>query len=188
VTPFEFVAVFFSVVLGLAVSHLLTGLSDLVEVRQRVRTDWIHSLWVVAVLLLLVHSWWGMWDLSSGLRWTYPAFLVLVANQMASFLLATLTLPRVPADEGPIDLGAHLAHVRPIFLSLWGVILGLAALENRALFKVAYSSVFFIGPLVLAAVTGAGVRVRNRGYQASLVLFFLVLEVYLMAIDTSVLT
>lgn len=46
VRPFDFVVVFYSVVLGVAVAQLMTGLARLVEERKRVRNYWVHSVCV----------------------------------------------------------------------------------------------------------------------------------------------
>jgi hypothetical protein len=38
-SPFEFVTVFCSLIVGLALSHILRAVSDLYEIRERVKTD-----------------------------------------------------------------------------------------------------------------------------------------------------
>jgi hypothetical protein len=58
VRPFDFVAVFYSVVLGVAVAQLMTGVGRLVEERRRVRNYWVHSVWILTVLLTDANNWW----------------------------------------------------------------------------------------------------------------------------------
>ena len=65
-SPFEFVCAFYSVVLGVAVAQLMTSVGRLIEVRDQVRTYWVHSLWVVIILLIDVNSWWAMWALRNA--------------------------------------------------------------------------------------------------------------------------
>jgi hypothetical protein len=43
-TPLEFVAVFFSMALSLALAHVLLSFTSIVEARARVRPDWIQSV------------------------------------------------------------------------------------------------------------------------------------------------
>ena len=45
-SAFEFVAVLFSVIVGLAISHLLSAASELIEIYDRVKTYWVNSLWM----------------------------------------------------------------------------------------------------------------------------------------------
>jgi cation transport ATPase len=186
-TPFEFVAAFFSVVLGLGVAHLLSGISNLIEARARVQTDWVHSLWVVIVMLLLVHGWWGLWSLQSAPSWSYPAFLCFVAYLAALYLLSTLALPRVEG-AGVIDLKAHFGLIRPMFFGVVAAFAVLGLLLNYTLFHTPLFSVFITVPgmIVLGAVIGA--RTASRAYNASFALLSLVGLVALMISDTTVLT
>ena len=77
-SPFEFVCAFYSVVLGVAVAQLMTSVGRLLEVRDQVRTYWVHSLWVVIVLLVDVDFWLAMWNLRNAKSWSVPSFLLLV--------------------------------------------------------------------------------------------------------------
>lgn len=44
-TIFEHVPVFISIILGLALVHLLGGVSHLLDARARVKISWAHLLW-----------------------------------------------------------------------------------------------------------------------------------------------
>ena len=72
-SSFEFVAVLFSVIIGLAISHLLAAVSDLVESSKRVKLYWITSIWIITVLIWDIFSWWGLWELQSLEFWNYPS-------------------------------------------------------------------------------------------------------------------
>src|SRR5438477_7669492 len=112
---FEFVCAFYSVVLGIAMAQLMTSVGRLIEVRDQVRTYWVHSLWVVIVLLVDVNSWWAMWDLRSAKSWSFVSFLLLVGLIASIYLITVLLFPRVPESGGPIDLDAHYYKNRRIF-------------------------------------------------------------------------
>ena len=92
-SAFEFVAVLFSVIVGLAISHLLSAASELIEVHQRVKTYWVNSLWMVTVFIWGIFTWWGMWPLNDLEMWTYPSFFLVVINLSGIYLMTTLVLP-----------------------------------------------------------------------------------------------
>jgi hypothetical protein len=185
-SPFEFVAAFFSVVLGLGVAHLLGGISALLEARDRVRTNWIHSSWVLTTILLLIHSWWGMWSLKAAPAWSYPAFLCFVAYLIALYLISTLLLPRIQ-EHGPIDLGAHFDTIRPVFLSFVAAVFALGTVLNYTLFTVNIFSIFIIIPGVCFVLILLGAMIRNRRYHAVLALIVLFSLLAVMLSDTTTL-
>ena len=50
-SAFEFVAVLFSVIVGLAISHLLSAASELIEIHARVKTYWVNTVWLITVFI-----------------------------------------------------------------------------------------------------------------------------------------
>ena len=48
-SAFEFVGVLFSVIVGLAISHLLSAASELVENHSRVKIYWVNAVWFITV-------------------------------------------------------------------------------------------------------------------------------------------
>src|SRR3954470_20018714 len=114
--PFDFVGVFYSVVLGVAVAQLMTGVARLVEERQRVRNYWVHSVWVLTVLVGDAGNWWGMWNLRDARSWHLVAFLLLIALTATIFLMTVLLFPRSPEPGEVIDLRNHYYSNSAIFL------------------------------------------------------------------------
>ncbi len=49
--PYEYLIVFVSVILGLAVVHLLGGVSLILDRTVRERPDWIHAVWTANVFV-----------------------------------------------------------------------------------------------------------------------------------------
>ena len=105
--PFEFVIAFYSVVLGVAVAQLMTGVGRLVEERKRVRPYWVHSLWVLTLLLVDVDNWWSLWLVRDIQSWSIFTFLLLTALVGVIYLVTVLLFPRIPNESAPIDLRAH---------------------------------------------------------------------------------
>jgi hypothetical protein len=185
VTPFEFVTVFFSVVIGLGVAHLLTGVADLVEVRDRVRLDWIHSSWLVVLFFFLMQSWWGLWALHGLTAWSYPSFILVVVMLGTLYLISSLALPRIGEDV--IDLRRHFEVVRPTFMVLLTINVSLAAVLNGLLFDTPFLSVFTAISIASAVLGLLAAIISNRAFQGAVVIAFALLSFAFAALDTTVL-
>ena len=135
--PFEFIAVFYSVMLGVAVAQLMTGVARLVEERHRVRSYWVHSLWVVTVLLADADNWWSMWSLRDAASWRLITFLFLIALVGAIFLMTVLLFPRMRETDEPIDLRAHYYANSAIILRANAAAWAFALFCNWSLYPVA---------------------------------------------------
>ena len=83
--PFDFVAVFYSVVLGVAVAQLMTGVARLVEERRRVRAYWVHSIWILIVLLIDADNWWSLWSVREAGSWRLAPFSFSSRSPRSSF-------------------------------------------------------------------------------------------------------
>ena len=94
-SAFEFVAVLFSVIVGMAISHLLSAASELIEIHARVKTYWVNTLWFITVFIWDIFSWWGMWALNDLEYWNYASFFLVVVNLSGIYSVSYthLTLP-----------------------------------------------------------------------------------------------
>lgn len=187
-TPFEFVSVFFSVVLGLAVAHLMGAIGELVEVRHRVRTCWVNSVWVFAVFLIQISGWWGMWDLKRAPSWDLKSFLLVVMYLSGIYLLTTMVLPRVSDGEKPLNLKEHYESVRPTFFATLAALLLLAAFINVSLFKTNPLGMFMVMPVSLAAMSIVASRTSNKTWHGIFAVLFVSGLIVAMLSDTVVIT
>jgi hypothetical protein len=117
VTYFEYAAIYFGIIVGLALANILTSIHKLVEAGPRVRWDWIASASAGYAATLTINEFWYMWvrqhDESHRtiLTW-YPlarAFALL-------FLMCAAALPD-DASEGDVDLARFYIENRKRF---WG--------------------------------------------------------------------
>jgi hypothetical protein len=90
---FEYLGVLISVVMGLGITHLLTGISKVVQYRDTTRAYWVHVMWTVNVLLYIVVIWWGMFWWSSLPEWNFFQFLFVTLYAILLFLIAAMLYP-----------------------------------------------------------------------------------------------
>jgi hypothetical protein len=101
--PFDYVSVIISVVIGLGLSHLLTGFVELVKARRRIRFYWIHLLWVGLTFMGHVFLWWSLWNLRGLQVWNFFSFLLLLLQPVLLFVVAAFLIPELNPEE-PLDL------------------------------------------------------------------------------------
>lgn len=73
---FSYLAVLLSIILGLAVTQVLTGFRGLLQSRTTVRLYWPPLAWAFLLLLVFVQSWWPMFGLREQAEWTFAGFAV----------------------------------------------------------------------------------------------------------------
>jgi hypothetical protein len=124
VDTFSYLTVLISIILGLGITQLLSGLGRLLQDRARVRMHWPTVVWVCVLLLLHVQTWWALFGLRSLQMWTFVAFLVVLLQPVALFMLAALVLPDASAQER--DLRANYYSQSRWFFTLAVLLLGVS--------------------------------------------------------------
>lgn len=112
---FAHLSVLISIVLGLGITSLLTGLARIVQMRGQVRVFWPTIVWALTLLLVHVQTWWTMFGLRHVETWSFLAFALTLMQPILLYFLSTLVLPDFDRDEG-LDLRAnYFAQARWFF-------------------------------------------------------------------------
>lgn len=61
--PFDYLSTLVSIILGLAVTHLLSNVYRLIHFRANVRFYWLPIIWAVLIFLGIVPWWWGLYGM-----------------------------------------------------------------------------------------------------------------------------
>jgi hypothetical protein len=175
---FDYLAILISVILGLALTHLLMGVSRLIQLRHHVRIYWVQLAWTFNVIIYVLALWWGMFWWKHLQVWTVQEFFFLTLYTIVVFLLASMLFPH-ECSEG-LDCEEHFFRNKSWF---FGIQL-LASLFDipETLFKsydglrgVPREYYVFIAALLLIDVVG--LRSSNRKVHAALPLLWLALIV-----------
>jgi hypothetical protein len=98
---FRWIAVVVSMILGLGVARLLTGVVAVFRARGRATLDWLPLVWATAIFIQQIAFWWSLEDAAGQVAtWTLPSFLMLVTLVLTLFLAAALVLPANDMVEG----------------------------------------------------------------------------------------
>ena len=57
-STFEYLGVLISVLLGLAITHLVMGVASIVQNRDSTKAYWVHLLWVANTVIWINQYWW----------------------------------------------------------------------------------------------------------------------------------
>jgi hypothetical protein len=157
---FSYLSVLLSIVLGLAVTQLLSGFAALVHARRRVAMYWPVPVQMAATLLITVQVWWAMFGLRESQHWTFAGFLVVFAQSIAVYLMAAFITPEMDGDGG-IDLReAYFREARWFFGSIL-VALAISLAKNVVLAGTLQHGVDLAGHAAFAAVALTGLLSRN---------------------------
>jgi hypothetical protein len=91
-SPFEYVIVLVSIILGLGITTILTGLAELIK-HQQFRWYAPYIIWLLLVFVLHIHEWWESYSLKSIEAWRLPMFLFIILYPINLYVLAHLLFP-----------------------------------------------------------------------------------------------
>lgn len=126
--PFEYVVVLSSLILGLRIAQLLTGVADILSNYKQIKPGLAHAVFIFNVFLLHIQEWWYSYQYINEVRvWTLPLVLFLLLYPITLFLLARMLIPtglrghetdleQYYYDQWQWFFGLHLAIVVTSFL------------------------------------------------------------------------
>lgn len=92
-TPFEYVSVLISIILGLGITLVLTGVAELIKRWKTIKHFWPYLIWIFLVFILHLEEWWISYDLKSIQSWSLPSFLFVISYPILLFIMANLLYP-----------------------------------------------------------------------------------------------
>lgn len=176
---FDYLGVLVSVIFGLALTHLLTGLSRIIQMRSHVRVYAVHVLWTLNIMLYVLGLWWGMYWWKHLQDWTIERFLFLSAYASVIYLLSALLYPHEVAEG--FDFEEHFESNRRWFFGVFLLALLLDVPETLSkgishLRDAPAQYVMFVPSMLVLGLVGFLCRDRRAQFVvALLVLFALVL-------------
>jgi hypothetical protein len=96
---FDYFGVLVSVILGLALTHLLRGLAKLLQLRRSSRIYVPQLLWSFNVVLNVLAVWWGMFWWRNLADWNFGWFLFITLFAIVLFIWSYMLYPpEIPHD------------------------------------------------------------------------------------------
>jgi|TARA_R100000049_G_C1935114_1_gene78965 hypothetical protein len=189
VTQFEFIFALYTLLLGLSLVEILSGLGRTLELRfasdasgERFSIGWLTPLFAIFVILDLLSFWMFSWTVRDAMAVNPATLLAVVGFASAYYLAARLVFPGDP--ERFRDLDTHYFRVcRTVMAMLialvvvqWAFLLSLPQLREQLLSPaVIWMTALFVGMM------GVLLFVRNRRVHAVLLVALIIryLVIYL---------
>jgi hypothetical protein len=164
-TPFEYLSVLVSIIIGLGLTHLLTGAARLIQMRRRVLPFLPTYLWTGNLLLIQLQIWWSAYEERRETEWTFFGFLSFLLLPILISLVSYILIPDLEGEQHEMDLRASFMENRSWFHGLLAtavaISLGRDLLEDgRAALDL--DAAFRSGFLLVALLSA---RARSEAFQ-----------------------
>ena len=157
---FSYLSVLLSIVIGLAITQILTGYRGIVLARRRVELYWPVLLWSATLLIINVQSWWAMFTMRGVRVWAFAGFAIVLLQTILQYMLSAIVLPDFFGNER-VDLREHYFGHRRWFFGLAILVLLVSLSKERVLYGYFHSLLdvgfqcTFIAMSVIAVLTRA---------------------------------
>ena len=113
---FEYLSVLVSIIVGLGITHLLTGVGRFLGGPEAPRVFKVHVAWTVNLVLYQAFFWWFTFKWADEATWTFGTFLFVLGYAILLYLLTVILYP-VEVEPG-FDFRAHFHRRRRWFFRL----------------------------------------------------------------------
>ena len=99
---FEFLMILLSLIVGLGLTGILSGIARILK-RDGVKgLSWIQSAISATIFMALLQTFWESWGLRDVEAWTFPAMLLMLSGPTFLLLIAHIIFPE-PGDEQQLE-------------------------------------------------------------------------------------
>jgi hypothetical protein len=95
----EYILALMSIVVGLAMTQLLSGAAEIAQHSKPLRTYWIHTAWMVYLFITLIHFWWWEFGLMRIQTWTFLPYAFVICFAVLLYFLVALLVPSQLAEQ-----------------------------------------------------------------------------------------
>jgi hypothetical protein len=181
---FSYLAVLLSIIVGLAITQLLSGVGRMLQARDRIRIYWPSLAWLSMLLMIDIQTWWSMFAMRPHRDWNFFAFLVVLAQPTILYLLAILVLPDF-STPGVLDFRENYYSQRRWFFGLLVVLLIASIGKDVVLSGTLPDRLNFGGQLIfLVGSASLAITPRERYHKAMAPIAVLMFAAYIATLFT----
>ncbi|MGA9889112.1 MAG: hypothetical protein WBQ31_16540 [Candidatus Acidiferrales bacterium] len=174
------VRVLFSIILGLRISRLLTGVARIVQHPKQYRVYWVHLLWAWFVFLYLINFWWWDYRLAAIQRWTFPLYFFIAIYAVLLFLFCVLLFPDEMADYDGFK--AYYYSRRQWIFGLMTIVL-VADIADTLVkgggYLRALGRVYYVRTILSILLCAVAIKIKDERFHAAFAIFATAFEIAL---------
>ena len=129
ISPFEYVSILVSIILGLGITQILSSFSDLLYNHKKVKFYLPHSIWVIFVLFLHIQDWFVTYQLKDKMIWELPELVFVLLYPIMLFMAAKMLIP-TNNDEEKFDMKVFFLSQFSMIFCIIGISILLSILFN----------------------------------------------------------
>ena len=119
---FNYVAVLVSIVIGLTVTRVMSGLGEMIQAANRSRVYWVHVLWHGTLGLQVLVSWWLLYRWHTAPEWNFLLFVWITTPSIMLYLAAAILIPGELETTGSENWrDYYFRNCRGFFLILFAI-------------------------------------------------------------------
>ena len=160
---FSYLSVLITIILGLGVTQLMTGLGWLIVSRKSVRLYSPTVGWIGLLLIFHILTWWTMFGLRNYREWNFLAFLIVLLQPIVLYLLSALILSNLT------DLKANYYANARWFFSLLVLLFCVSLLKDLALFGRFPEKTNLAAHLIFMVLGTAAIGTQREWYHKLLI-------------------
>ena len=160
---FSYLSVLITIILGLGITQLMTGLGWLIVSRESVRLYWPTVAWIGLLLIFHILTWWTMFGLRNYREWNFLAFLIVLLQPIVLYLLSALILSNLT------DLKVNYYANARWFFSLLVLLFCVSLLKDLALFGRFPEKTNLAAHLIFMALGTAAIGTQREWYHKLLI-------------------
>lgn len=148
---FEFVSVLLSLVVSLALAHLLTAVARML-VAKEMKFSFVLAGWIAVAFFTCIDIWFSLWHAREAPEWSLGYVMLWLLAATFIYLFAWVVVPEGKLDG--VDLRAYHNEHRRKYLPLYAgyVVVGVAINATVAAFQdlISWQVVIWFAPIVVA--------------------------------------
>jgi hypothetical protein len=180
-TPFEYITVLISIILGLGITQVVTGIADIIHQWEKMKLYWPHVLWILLVFAMHIHEWWHTYDLRDHESWYLTSFLFLILYPIMLFVLARILFP-FGSLEAKTDFKVFYFHNYRKFFLMVAILVTLAILQDLLLESYSWKDEIVKCIILIVLTILAGKKIMNEMIHQAVVVILLTLFIGSLAV------
>jgi len=169
ISPFEYVSILVSIILGLGITQILSAFSDLLYDFKKVKFYWPHSLWIAFIFFLHIQDWFITWQLRNKMVWHLPELFFILMYPVSLFIAAKILIPSHDKDESE-DMKMYYQNQFPMLFFIVGISILISIFFNIFFLEKPFVQQFPLFVFLLVMFLGALRKIENELFHKMIAL------------------